>query len=139
MLSKYHVPFDLLYRRMSQQPILLLSVVFLTFCLTGKAQLESRLIVHNGYRRPYLVFRPTHRPAHPAAVFMLGGVGSTASSEASEFGWAQKAEQEGFLAVFPEPVVTQPDLPADRKNNLTFWEMKGSRSHLLAPGALSCR
>jgi poly(3-hydroxybutyrate) depolymerase len=136
MLSKYHVLLDVLHRRKARQPILLLSVALLALCRTGKAQLESRPIVHNGYRRPYLIFRPTHLLAHPAAIFMLGGVGSTASSEAVEFGWTQKAEQEGFLAIFPEPVATRPDLPADRKHNVTFWEMKGSRSHLLVPGAL---
>lgn len=48
----------------------------------------------------------------------------------------EQAEHNGFLAVFPEPVATRPDQPADRKNNVTFWEMKGSRTHLLASGKL---
>jgi poly(3-hydroxybutyrate) depolymerase len=65
---------------------------------------------------------------------MLGGVRSTAKSEAENIGWMQQAERDGFLAVFPEPVATRPDQPANRKSNVTFWEMQGSRTHLLAPG-----
>ena len=47
-----------------------------------------------------------------------------------------EADRNGFLVIFPEPVATQPDQPADRRTNITFWEMKGSRIHHLANGAL---
>ncbi len=66
---------------------------------------------------------------------MLGGIRSTANTEAENFGWTQKAEREGFLAVFPEPVPTRTDQPATR-NNVTFWEMQGSRTHIIAPGKM---
>ena len=49
---------------------------------------------------------------------------------------SSEADRNGFLVVFPEPVATVTDQPADRHNNITFWEMKGSRTHHLAPGAL---
>lgn len=115
---------------------LLLLGAFLAVLLPARAQLETRPLVHNGYNRPYLIFRPSRISPHPAVVFMLGGIHSTARSEAESFGWTQLAEREGFLAVFPELVATRPDLPADR-NNITFWEMKGSRSHILVAGANS--
>jgi polyhydroxybutyrate depolymerase len=100
------------------------------------AQTETRPFVHNGYSRPYLIHRPEHAAAHPAVVFMLGGITSAAKSTSEEFNWIAESDRNGFLVVFPEPVATQTDQPADRKTNITFWEMKGSRTHRLAPGAL---
>jgi poly(3-hydroxybutyrate) depolymerase len=100
------------------------------------AQLETRPFAHNGYTRPYLIYRPAHLSSNPAAVFMLGGIRSTAESAARDFGWMDEADLNGFLVVFPDPVATQPDQPMDKKNNITFWELKGSRTHLLAPGML---
>ena len=67
---------------------------------------------------------------------MLGGIRSTAKSTAQNFGWTEEADRHGFLVVFPEPVATRPDGPKDRRKNITFWEMKGSRTHLLSPGML---
>ena len=99
------------------------------------APAETRTFVHNGYSRPYIIHRQANLPSHPAVVFMLGGIGSTAKSASEEFHWMDEADRNGFLVVFPEPVATQTDQPANR-NNITFWEMKGSRTHRLAPGAL---
>jgi polyhydroxybutyrate depolymerase len=100
------------------------------------AQLETRPFAHNGYTRTYLTYRPAHLSSNPAAVFMLGGIRSTAESASRDFGWIDEADRNGFLVVFPDPVATQPDKPMDRKSNVTFWELKGSRTHLLAPGML---
>ena len=100
------------------------------------AQTEVRPFIHNGYSRPYIIHRPAHLSAHPAVVLMLGGIRSTAKSTSEEFNWISEADRNGFLVVFPEPVTTQTDQPMDRQNNVTFWEMKGSRTHRLAPGAL---
>ena len=100
------------------------------------AQTETRPFVHNGYRRPYLIHRPAHLAAHPAVVFMLGGIRSTARFTSENYNWVSEADRNGFLVVFPEPVATQPDQPADRQTNITFWEMKGSRTHHLGNGAL---
>jgi polyhydroxybutyrate depolymerase len=115
---------------------LFISLAVLFLCVEPlSAQLEKRPFTHNGYVRPYLIYKPAHLPAHPAVVFMLGGVHSTALSESQEFGWIEEADRHGFIAVFPELVATRPDLPVDR-HNVTFWEMKGSRTHLLSPGML---
>jgi polyhydroxybutyrate depolymerase len=101
------------------------------------AQLETHSLNHNGYSRPYLIYKPAHLPAHPAAVVMLGGIRSTAISAAKDYGWTEAADKNSFLVVFPDPVATQPDRPIDGKTNVTFWEMAGSRTHVLVPGALA--
>ena len=117
--------------------VLCISLAVLLLCVEPLgAQLEKRPFTHNGYARPYLIYKPAHLSAHPAVVFMLGGVHSTALSESQEFGWVEEADRHGFIAVFPELVATRPDIPVDRRNNVTFWEMEGSRTHLLAPGKL---
>lgn len=100
------------------------------------AQLQNRPLVHNGYSRPYLIFRPAQLPPRPAVVFMLGGIHSTAESEAQNFGWTGVATRNGFIVVFPSPVRTNLNLPINRKKNITFWEMQGSRTHLLTPGGM---
>lgn len=100
------------------------------------AQIQTRPFVHNGYSRPYIVFRPAHLSAHPAVVFMLGGIGSTAESESQNFGWTDFANRNGFIVVFPTPVRTNLNLPVNVKRNIPFWEMRGSRTHILAPGGL---
>ena len=100
------------------------------------AQTEVRRFAHTGYSRPYIIHRPAHLTAHPAAVLMLGGIRSTAKSTSEDFNWISEADRNGFLVVFPEPVATQTDQRRDRQNNVTFWEMKGSRSHRFAAGAL---
>jgi polyhydroxybutyrate depolymerase len=100
------------------------------------AQIQTHPLNHNGYSRPYLIYKPAHLVSHPAVVFMLGGIGSTAASAAQDYGWTEEADNNGFLVVFPDPVATRPDRPPDRKTNITFWEMEGSRTHLPAPGML---
>jgi poly(3-hydroxybutyrate) depolymerase len=100
------------------------------------AQTETRPFAHNGYDRPYIIHRPAHPAAHPTVVFMLGGIGSTAQSESEDFNWISVSDRNGFFVVFPEPIATQTDQPMDRHNNISFWEMQGSRTHRLAAGAL---
>ena len=100
------------------------------------AQIDTRSMNHNGYDRPYLIYRPAHLSAHPAVVFMLGGITSTAQSVSQDFGWTETADANGFLLVFPEPMRTDLTRPPERNKNITFWEMKGSRTHILAPGSL---
>jgi polyhydroxybutyrate depolymerase len=99
-------------------------------------QMQTRPFTHNGYDRPYLIYRPAHLAKNPAVVFMLGGIGSTAKFTSQNFGWTQEADRNGFLVVFPEPVATEPSKPANKKKNITFWQMKGSRTRILAPNAM---
>ena len=124
----------LMIRRYAILP--LLPTLLVACALRMTAQTQTRPFVHNGYSRPYIIHRPARTDAHPAVVFMLGGIQSTAKSTSDEFNWISESDRNGFLVVFPEPVATQTDQPPDRHNNITFWEMKGSRTHRLAPGAL---
>ena len=112
-----------------------MATLVMVFAQTLAAQTETRPFVHNGYSRPYIIHRPAHLAAHPAVVFMLGGIRSTAKSASEDFNWISESDRNGFLVVFPEPVPTQTDQPIGH-SNITFWEMKGSRTHRLAPGAL---
>lgn len=100
------------------------------------AQLVTRSFTHNGYSRPYLIYKPAHLSSHPAVVFMLGGIRSSAQSTAKNFGWTGEADRNGFLVVFPQSVATYPARPPDRRTNITFWELRGSRTHHVASGAL---
>lgn len=92
---------------------------------------------HNGYSRPYLVYTPSGVGMHAAVVFVLGGVGSTATSNATELGWTQEADRNHFVVVFPEPVATNPLKPFAKSTNITFWEMQGSRTHVIGPTMLA--
>src|ERR1051326_1072931 len=116
------------------------SLLFVISLLTAvaqnsPAQTEVRPFAHNGYSRPYIIHRPANLAAHPAVVFMLGGIGSTAKSASEDFNWITESDRNRFVVVFPEPVPTRTDQPGDRHNNITFWEMKGSRTHRTPPGA----
>ena len=112
-----------------------LSVIFLLGAAPATAQMQTRPFAHNSYDRPYLIYRPPNAAPHPAVVFMLGGITSTAQSVSVEYGWKEQADKYGFLAVFPGPVRTDLNQP-DTEKNITFWEMQGSRTHILKPGAL---
>jgi polyhydroxybutyrate depolymerase len=123
-------------REIMKRTISFVVAVLLSQAVFATAQTESRPFVHNGYARAYIIHRPVNVGAHPAVVFMLGGIGSTAKSESAEFGWIDVADRNGFLVVFPELVATQVDQPMDPHKNISFWEMKGSRTHKLGSGMM---
>ncbi len=112
----------------------ILAIASAVLAASAAAQIQTVPFSHNGYDRPYVLYRPAHLAAHPAIVFMLGGITSTAESASQEYGWKNEADRHGFLVVFPEPMRTNLTLPSSEKENITFWEMKGSRTHILAPG-----
>jgi poly(3-hydroxybutyrate) depolymerase len=116
-----------------------LNCLFITATLsaatTAPQMMQVRSFTHHGYNRPYLIYRPVHAPRAPAVVVMLGGITSTAQSASQEFGWTALADRYGFLVVFPDPVRTNLTQPPNKEKNITFWEMRGSRTHILAPGA----
>ena len=116
-----------------------LCLVAVALCLTRDATagtIESHPYTHNGYSRPYLVYTPSHLTPHSAVVFVLGGVSSSALSSSIDLGWTEEAEHNGFIAVFPEPLTQDPEKSYVKYTNTTFWEMQGSRTHILAPKAL---
>ena len=67
---------------------------------------------------------------------MLAGIGSTAQFASRNFGWTEEAERNGFMVVFPAPIATDPSKPPNKKTNITFWQMRGSRTRILAPDAM---
>lgn len=139
MLSKYHPHEEKSRRNLAlQRSVRLLLFAALTIAAAQPvvAQMTTRPFAHNGYSRPYLIYRPKLLPPHPAVVFMLGGIRSTAQFTSQNFGWTQEADRNGFLVVFPDPVATEPGKPIDRVKNITFWDMKGSRTRILALGMM---
>jgi poly(3-hydroxybutyrate) depolymerase len=115
----------------------LLAIAVLSASTRAEASgLESHQLAHNGYSRPYLVYTPNHLALRSPVVFVLGGVGSTANANARELGWTGEADRNGFIAVFPELVATDTTKPFVKHTNPTFWEMQGSRTHIIAPAML---
>jgi polyhydroxybutyrate depolymerase len=55
------------------------------------------------------------------AVVMFHGAGGTASWAMEETGWPEKAEREGFVAVFPEGRPPDPAKPPRFLSNPPFW------------------
>jgi len=62
-------------------------------------------------------------------VIMFHGGGGTGSGAMRESGWADKADQEGFLAVFPEAMPPDPTKPARFRTNGQVWNDGSGRFH----------
>ncbi len=135
MLSKYHPAAKNPTSQFKSWKAAWLVFMVASFVIPAVAQIETRPLDHNGYSRPYLIYRPAKLAARPAVVVMLGGIRSTAKYSSENFGWIKEADAGGFVVVFPEPVATDTTQAADAKN-VTFWEMKGSRTHRLGPGLM---
>lgn len=78
-----------------------------------QAAVVSRSLQVDGLTRTYTVVVPAVYDGKRAlpAVIMLHGAGATGAGVIRETGWGQKAEQAGFLAVFPDAM--RPDPAAD--------------------------
>src|SRR5687768_13445528 len=78
---------------------------------TSRSTLGEYAIRPAGVDRRYLLHVPADLdPARPAPlVMMLHGAGGSAEVAARGYGWRDKADREGFVAVFPEG--TRADLP----------------------------
>ncbi|MBN1473337.1 MAG: alpha/beta fold hydrolase [Syntrophaceae bacterium] len=77
----------------------------------------------NGLERSYIVYVPTsHGPQTPLPlVIMLHGGGGTARAAMWETGWAEKADKEGFLAVFPNAMARNPARRSSFAGNPQLW------------------
>lgn len=76
---------------------------------------------HEGLRRRYVVYRPENLPPAPAAVLMLDGRGGTPWTAMKITGWSKLADQEGFLAVYPEALRLDPEQPMHYLTNPQMW------------------
>jgi len=77
----------------------------------------------NGLERSYIVQVPTRydsRAPLPVVVMLHGG-GGTAKGAMRETGWAQKADREGFLAVFPNALARDPMRSNSFSRNPQLW------------------
>jgi polyhydroxybutyrate depolymerase len=73
--------------------------------------------------RKYIVHAPTGydgKKQMPVVIMFHGG-GGTARGAMRETGWAQKADKEGFLAVFPEATPPDPNKPSRFGTNGQAW------------------
>jgi polyhydroxybutyrate depolymerase len=77
----------------------------------------------DGLERTYIVHAPiSYKPmiATPLVVMLHGG-GGTARAAMWETEWAAKADQEGFLAVFPNALARDPARPSHFSSNPQLW------------------
>ena len=54
----------------------------------------------DGFERTYLLHVPPKTHNKLPVVMILHGRGATSESAANDFGWTEKADQSGFIAVF---------------------------------------
>jgi polyhydroxybutyrate depolymerase len=72
---------------------------------------DLRTIIHwEGFDRLYLVHLPpkTQPGKKIPVLMMLHGRGASAESARNDFGWAEKADKEGFIVVFPQALPFDP-------------------------------
>jgi polyhydroxybutyrate depolymerase len=89
-------------------------------------------ILVGSLERHYVVHVPinyTESKPLPVVIMFHGG-GGKAKGAMRETGWADKADQEGFLAVFPEGTRRNPHLQPRFVGNAQTWN-DGSKNHLL--------
>jgi polyhydroxybutyrate depolymerase len=81
--------------------------------------------------RRYLLHVPTgYDGKNPVpVVIMFHGGGGTSRGAMRETGWAQKADKEGFLAVFPNATPPDPTQPSRFKTNGQIWNDGSGRFH----------
>jgi polyhydroxybutyrate depolymerase len=60
---------------------------------------------------------------------MFHGAGGTARGAMRQTGWTAKADEAGFLAVFPEAVSRDPSKPSRFKDNPQVWNDGSGRGH----------
>lgn len=73
--------------------------------------------------RHYIVHVPARYQTTTAlpVVVMLHGGGGTARGAAAETGWSAKADEAGFLAVFPDAMPPDPSKPGQFRTNPQLW------------------
>jgi len=78
----------------------------------------------DGIARRYVLYRPDaviHHGKHVPLVVMLDGRGGTAWTAMKSTGWSAKADQEGFVMVYPEATRVNPSGPLHFLTNPQMW------------------
>jgi len=123
----------------------LIGLLFLFGCMDSLARAEERptgknmapgthpfTITVKGVERSYLFhIPPSYYPARkwPVVVMFHGG-GGTAKAAMWETGWDEKADKEGFLAVFPEGTPSDVSRPGRFRDNPQTWNDGSKRSNV---------
>lgn len=91
-------------------------------------------ILVNGTDRKFSVHLPSsyNESKDWPIVLVFHGGGGTASGIMKETGWAEKADKEGFIAVFPEGSSPDPSKPASFLKNPQTWNDGSGRASLSA-------
>ena len=84
-----------------------------------------------GVERHFLVHVPPQAGAKTPlpVVLMLHGGGGTGKGALAETGWDRKADEAGFLAVFPDATRPAPEKPARFGSNSQVWNDGSGRFH----------
>lgn len=85
----------------------------------------------NGAKREYVVHVPKRYDGKKpvSVVIMFHGGGGTAKAAMKETGWTDKADRDGFLAVFPEGSAPDPTRPGNFRTNPQTWNDGSGRFH----------
>ena len=129
---------------MKAKMVVLLIVLVLIGCMVGGVIFErykrSESVVSGnvsftlqvrGLERRYLAHAPMgYDGARPVPlVIMLHGAGGTGRGAMEETGWAEKADEEGFITAFPDAVPPDPTKPAQFLTNPQVWNDGSGRGH----------
>lgn len=79
-------------------------------------------------KRRYVLHSPARATNLRAAVLMLDGRGGTPWTAMKSSGWSPKADEEGFLAVYPEAFRLDPKGPQHFLTNPQMWNSNSDRS-----------
>ncbi|MCP3876253.1 MAG: hypothetical protein GY699_24310 [Desulfobacteraceae bacterium] len=125
----------------------LMVLIFLSGCRVTSTKVEDRTTSKNlsaaarpftitlkGLQRRYFVHIPlsyNHTKKWPVVVMFHGG-GGTARVTMWETGWSEKADQEGFLAVFPEGTPPDASRPPHFRENPQTWNDGSKRPNVYA-------
>ena len=85
---------------------------------------EVIYIETGGLKRRYVIHLPTKHSNTPTPmILMLDGRGGTPWTAVKITGWSQKADQESFIAVYPEAIRLNPDGPQHFLDNPQMWNV----------------
>ncbi len=93
-------------------------------------------ITVGGFDRRYTVHAPPGYDGRTPApvVVMLHGGGGTSQAAATETGWGAKADEAGFLAVFPNALARDPSKPGNFSRNPQLWNDGSDRFYAAGEG-----
>ncbi len=120
-------------RKLIAATALLLVLATGTACAAG---LATHSLTVDGRERMYNVYIPAgYSSQQPLpAVIMLHGAGATGTGVIAETGWDRKADQQGFLAVFPDAVRADPSSPPGFLTNPQLWNDGSGRGQSFLGG-----